>query len=228
MQEAMTMNALRFVCRKLRRLVSPLPLCVAVVTSTPGVTLGADLYPWTDHAKPYDFLFNAGAHIDTHQQSRLNNSTKDLSGFLYIQFTGVVSKDGYRVASHADCSAPEANCTVGWQFHGRRAAATFVYHVESDHPTWLVDRAAIPQPGSYSHFHWSDTADHPSLGSTHDGYLLQLEAADTFCFVHGDAAGFNSRLACEDDANDGVIVRPGTDIATHLNIVGSYPGYEAP
>ena len=61
-----------------------------------------------------------------------------------------------------------------------------------------------------------------------EGYLLQLDAADTFCFVHGDAASFDSRLTCENDANGGVIVRPGIDIATHLNIVGSYPGVVAP
>jgi len=222
------MNVPRSVCRELHRLLRPLPLGVALMASTPGAVLAADLYPWTNHARPYTFLFNRGADIDTHQQTLLNNSTKELSGFLYIQFTGAVSKDGYRVASHADCNAPGVACTVGWQLRGQRISATFVYHVETDHPTWLVDRDAIPQPGSYSHFHWSDTADHPSLGSTHYGYLLQLDAADTFCFVHGDAAGFDSRLTCENDANDGVIVRPGIDIATHLNIVGSYPGSVAP
>jgi hypothetical protein len=222
------MNVPRSVCRELRRLLRPLPLGVALMAATSGAALAADLYPWTNHAKPHDFLFNGGAHIDTHQQTLLNNSTKELSGFLYIQFTGSVSKDGYRVASHGDCNAPGVACTVGWQIRGQRITATFVYHVETDHPTWLVDRDAIPQPGSYSHFHWSDTADHPSLGSTHAGYLLQLDAADTFCFVHGDAASFDSRLTCENDANDGVIVRPGIDIATHLNIVGSYPGSVAP
>jgi len=222
------MNVPRSVCRELRRLLRPLALGVALMAATPGATLAADLYPWTNHAKPYNFLFNGGAHIDTHQQTLLNNATKELSGFLYIQFTGAVSKDGYRVASHVDCNAPGAACTVGWQVRGRRITATFVYHVETDHPTWLVDRDAIPQPGAYSHFHWSDTADHPSVGSTHDGYLLQLDAADTFCFVHGDAASFDARLTCENDVNDGVIVRPGIDIATHLNIVGSYPGSVAP
>ena len=222
----MTANAL--VHRALRLTLRTLPLCALLATSAPCTSHAADLYPWNNHAKPYDFLFNGGAHIDTHQQTLLNNSTKELSGFLYIQFTGAVSRDGYRVASHIDCNAPGAKCTVGWTLRGRRTSATLVYHVEPDHPTWLVGREDIPQPGAYSHFHWSDTADHPAVGSTHNGYLLQLEAADTFCFVHGDPASFQANKTCEDDANSGVIVQPGIDIATHLNIVGSYPGYEAP
>jgi len=194
-----------------------------------GSAGAVDLYPWNDHAKPYNFLFNLGVDIDTHQQTQLNNATKELSGFLYVVFTGAVSKDGYRVASHTDCGAVGVACTVGWTVRGKRATATLVYHVEPDHPTWLVGRSDIPQPGSYTHFHWSDTAEHPAVGTTHAGYLLQLEAVDTFCFVHADAAAlFQAQRTCEDDANGGVIVRPGIDNATHLNIVGSFPGFEAP
>ena len=180
------MKLLCSVRRELRHSLAPLPLCIALMTAAPVTGVAADRYPWTNHAKPYTFLFSGGQDIDTHQQTRLNNATKELSGFLYIQFTGAVSKDGYRAASHTDCNAPDAACTVGWLLRGQRMTATFVYHVEPDHPTWLVDRAKIPQPGSYSHFHWSDVADHPSIGSTHDGYLLQLDAVDTFCFVHGE------------------------------------------
>jgi hypothetical protein len=194
----------------------------------PCVGYAADLYPWNNHAKPYDFLFNGGADIDTHQQTMLNHATKELSGFLYIQFTGVVSSDGYRVASHTDCNAPGASCTGRWLLRGKPTKATLVYHVEPDHPTWLVGRDEIPQPGAYSHFHWSDTAEHPAEGTTHTGYLLQLMAVDTFCFVHGDAMAFQADRTCEDEANGGVIVRTGIDIATHLNIVGSYPGYGVP
>jgi hypothetical protein len=64
--------------------------------------------------------------------------------------------------------------------------------------------------------------------STHTGYPLQLKAIDTFCFVLGDHEAFQTGLTCEDEANRGVIVKPGINIATHLNIVGSYRGYEAP
>ena len=208
-------------------------LAALAMTMTLGIVAqnrgnAADLYPWNNHARPYDFLFNDGTEIDTHQQTLINQATKELSGFLYIEFTGAVSKDGYRVASHTDCNAAGATCTVGWNLRGQRATATLVYHVEPDHPTWLIDRADIPQPGSYSHFHWSDTSQHPVVGSTHDGYMLQLQAVDTFCFVNGDPAAFQASRKCEDDANQGVIVRPGIDVATHVNIVGSYPGFAAP
>ena len=109
--------------------------------------------------------------------------------------------------------------------------ATLVYHVETliiPLGSWIATQ--IPSPGSYSHFHWSDTADHPSPGKrTHDGYLLQLDAADTFCFVHSDSANFDSRLTCETTTRMmASSCDPGIDIATHLNIVGSYPGSVAP
>jgi hypothetical protein len=66
------------------------------------------------------------------------------------------------------------------------------------------------------------------VGTVHSGFLLQLESVDTFCFVHHDGVGFDEKRSCEDDVNNGVIVRPGIDIATHVNIVGSYPGYVVP
>jgi hypothetical protein len=224
----MTMKWSQSVRNAMPSILGKLLLAGVLTLSAGGVSNAADIYPWNDHAKPYDFLFNGGMDIDTHQQTLLNNSAKELSGFLYVQFSGVVSKDGYRVGSHTDCSAPGASCTVGWQLRGKPIRATLVYQVEPDHPTWLVDRADIPQPGSYNHFHWSDTPDQPLVGSTHAGYLLQLEAVDTFCFVHHDALSFNAKLTCEDHANNGVIVQPGVDIATHGNIVGSYPGYGVP
>jgi hypothetical protein len=169
-------------------------------------------------------LFNEGKHIDTHQQTRLDRNG-NLFGFLYIEFTGAVSSDGIPVASHTDCNADGADCTVGWRIDGRPIMmATLVFHVEHDHPTWLVDRADIPQPGSFSHFHWSDAAEHGPEGSVHQGFLLELRAVDTFCFVHHDASRFDPARTCEDEMNHGVVVRPGIDIATHVNIVGSFPG----
>ena len=212
--------------RALRPAMRALSLFAILVASAPGQA--ADLYPWNNHAPPYDFLFNGGMHIDTHQQTTLSKSGDKLSGYLYVQFTDAVSSDGYRVASHTDCSAAGAACTVGWKLNGKRTTATLVYHVEPDHPTWLVGRDDIPQPGAFSHFHWSDTAEHPVVGTTHTGYLMQLIATDTFCFVLGDPASFQAQLTCEDGANGGVIVRSGSDVATHVNIVGSYPGYPAP
>ena len=209
----------------------PIMILTTLVLSLLVVRAGmaADLYPWNNHAPPLTFLFNEGMDIDTHQQTRLDKKDSNLSGYLYIEFTGAVSKDGLLVATHTDCNATGADCTVGWLISGRPVnIATLVYHVEEDHPTWLVDRAEIPQPGSYSHFHWTGAADHGPVGSTLPGYLLQLTAVDTFCFVHHDASMFNEKKDCEDDLNNGVIVTPGVDIATHVNIVGSYPGYGTP
>ena len=210
--------------RSLSVVLGAIILCLTVV----GTGSATDLYPWNNHARPFSFLFNGGADIDAHQQTRLGGNG-DLFGFLYIEFTGVLSKDRIPVATHVDCNGSGSNCTVGWLIAGKSVSkATLVYHVDTDHPTWLVDRASIPQPGSYSHFHWVGPGDHGSVGSIFPGYMLQLTAVDTFCFVHHDAQLFNPAKKCEDPNNNGIIVRPGVDIATHLNAVGSFPGYGVP
>jgi len=109
----------------------------------------ADLYPWNNHAAPYTFLF--GNDIDTHQQTQ-QLPDGSLSGFFYVSFTGVVTKDGYRVATHVDCNS--AACSVGWLLSGQPRTATFLYQVVPDHPVFLVNRLDIPEPGTYAHFHW--------------------------------------------------------------------------
>ena len=177
-------------------------------------TSATDLYPWNDHAGPFTFLF--GNEIDTHQQTqRLKKGS--LSGYFYIGFTGVVTKDGYRVATHVDCNAMP--CTVGWTLDGNSTMATFLYELVPDHPVFLVNRQDIPEPGAYAHFHW--LGDAPVPGENTDGYLLQLTAVDTFCFIHHMADAATSKQTCRD--NGGVAVNPGMDIATHLNIVTSSP-----
>lgn len=45
-------------------------------------------------------------------------------------------------------------------------------------------------------------------GMTYDGYFLELTAKNTFVFRHGD---------------EEILVTPGIDLATHLNIVSSFP-----
>jgi len=173
-----------------------------------------DLYPWRNHAAPFTFLF--GNEIDTHQQTRQTRD-RSLFGFFYIQFTGVVTKDRYRVATHVDCNA-SPDCTVGWTLNGKAVPATFLYQVEPDHPVYLVDRA-VPQPGAFAHFHWLGSM--PGVGQGIDGYLLQLTAVDTFCFIHHGAETATSDRTCR--GNGGVNVDLGTDIAIHLNIVTSFP-----
>ena len=179
-----------------------------------GVSTATDLYPWRNHAAPFNFLF--GNEIDTHQQTR-QTQERNLFGFFYIQFTGVITRDLYRVATHVDCSTTD--CTVGWTLNGRPVRATFLYQVEHDHPVFLVNRADIPQPGAFAHFHWLGGM--PAQDATADGYLLQLTAVDKFCFIHHGAAGATGAKTCR--GNGGVKVDLGTDIATHLNIVTSAP-----
>lgn len=111
-----------------------------------GSATATDLYPWANHAAPFTFLF--GNDIDIHQQTRLTRDGS-LFGFFYIQFTGVVTKDRYRVATHVDCNA-SSDCTVGWILNGKPRTATLLYHVEPDHPVFLVNRADIPEPGAYA------------------------------------------------------------------------------
>jgi len=182
-----------------------------------GSASAIDLYPWNNHADPFSFLF--GNDIDTHQQTRLlkNGSLYSLSGYFYIGFTGVVTKDGYRVATHVDCNAMP--CTVGWTLDGKPDTATFLYEVVPDHPVFLVNRLDIPEPGAYAHFHWLGA--NPTPGENTSGYLLQLTAVDTFCFIHNMAGDATRKHTCRD--NGGVAVNLGIDIATHLNIVTSFP-----
>ena len=161
---------------------------------------------WRDHAPPFDFLF--GNHFDTHQQTR-ETVDGDLLGFLYVTFTGEVTADGFRVASHCTDMTPRSQCVVGWILRGKPGVATFLYH-GMDHPVWLVEsRNDIPQPGGYSHFHWLG-GPHDAEGLTHgavfDGYFLELQAVDTFAFRH---------------SGEDLLVQPGLDLRTHLNIVTS-------
>jgi hypothetical protein len=54
-----------------------------------------------------------------------------------------------------------------------------------------------------------------------DGYVLALTAVNSFCFIHHGAEGASADASCRD--NGGLLVRRGTDTATHLNIVTSDP-----
>jgi hypothetical protein len=214
---------------KLVLLASGLVLAVGMIVSAPssggrvptpstvspqGVWDGtaSKQYPWRDHRKPFDFLF--GNHFDMHQQTGLLPNG-DLAGYLYVVYTGKFTPQGYPIAMHADCGMGGAECRVGWVLRGKRGHAASVFHQAGDHPLWLVDsRSDIPQPGGFGHFHWLGMpADDMGLmtGQMYDGYFLELQAVDTFFFLHG-----------EDDTK-GVLVRPGLDLATHLNIVASFP-----
>jgi len=132
------------------------PALALAIVATP-----ASAQEWSDHAPPFDFLF--GNHIDTHQQTRVR-SDGDVSGALYVYFTGEIDGDsGLPVARHPrgemhnEVCGLDVDCVVGWKLRARKGHAKFLFHSGvngDDHPVWLVSRKAIPQPGIYSHFHW--------------------------------------------------------------------------
>jgi len=93
----------------------------------------------------------------------------------------------------------------------------------------MVNRVDIPQPGSFTHFHWITTTssdpraetvpancDVEMAGQLEDnaenvvcpGWFLEIRAVRRFAFEHG---------------GEMVPVRPGIDNATHLNLVTNYP-----
>lgn len=191
-----------------RLLGATLALTALVTTSAHA----GSAYPWRDHAAPFPFRF--GNHFDTHQQSRLTPHGA-LVGYLYVVHTGVQTRDGYAVATHADCNM-NPGCFVGWTMQGVPRRATFSHHPEHDHPMFLLPRAEIPQPGAHSHFHWLGEA-MPQPNLPVDGYVLQLVAQNRFCFIHHDAGAATPALDCR--GNGGIAVEGGVDIATHLNLV---------
>src|SRR5512147_3320773 len=130
-------------------------ICTALGLSAAAGALAAEVYPWRQHQQPYPFLF--GNEIDSHRQTRLG-ADGSLNGYLYVQFTGVVTKDNYPVATHVDCNAGGANCKVGWTLVAKPSSAKLVLQPMDDHPVFWLGRADIPQPGSYAHFHWTGMA----------------------------------------------------------------------
>jgi len=172
--------------------------------------------PWGQRDPSFSFLFGNG--IDTHQRTKLRRDGS-LFGFFYVRFTGEVTQDGFPVATHVDCNAMP-DCSVGWKLDGKPVQAALAYQPMHDHAVFQVKRSDIPQPGSYSHFHWLGQ---PMLqeGQPVDGYLLQLTAMNRFCFIHHEAHKATSASSCVD--NGGIQVGRGIDTATHLNIVTAAP-----
>ena len=203
--------------------------------------------PWTFtafaddfHDAPYDFLFDN--HIDPHQQTILRTrrgGPVSLFGFFYVIFTGATDPvSGLPVARHPrgagqneECGVDDINCVVGWIMRGKPGVAKFLYHSGvngEDHPVWMVNRVDIPQPRSFTHFHWigKDSTDPRALEVPEEcdvdmagqldnnaenvvcpGWFLEIRAVRRFAFEHG---------------GEMVPVRPGIDNATHLNLVTNY------
>ncbi len=127
---------------------------------------------WRDHAHPYTFLF--GNHIDTHEELKYRRrAAGDLKGWFYVFDSGESTHDGLPILKH--CTKPEhyaAGCVAGWKLEAKPCIpeldgcqAMYLYHYH-DHPVWLVcpvrddtgnlraERNCVPQPGSYTHYHW--------------------------------------------------------------------------
>ena len=195
------------------------------------------------HDAPYDFFF--GNHIDTHQETKLkikNDNPVSLKGFFYIIFTGDTDTvSGLPIARHPrgaghdeECGADDIDCVAGWLIDAVPAKAKFLFHSGvngNDHPVWMVNRVDIPQPGSFTHFHWIATTSSDPRAATDvpaecdvemaseldnnaenvvcPGWLMQIKAIKKFAFDHGGEI---------------VPVSPGIDNATHLNLVTNYAG----
>jgi hypothetical protein len=169
-----------------------------------------------------------------------------LSGFFYVIFTGetdlvsglLIAKHPRGAAHSEECGVDPIDCVAAWLIEGVPAEAKFLYHTGvngDDHPVWLVNRVDIPQPGSFTHFHWiTSSSTDPGANSVPQecdvnnagqlenglqndgngaqnvvcpGWLLEIRATKTFVFQHGGEL---------------VPVRAGIDNASHLNLVTNY------
>ncbi len=196
-------------------------LAIGLAVSLGGSSAQADPPSFRNHAAPFSFRF--GNEIDARQES-VQARDGSLHGFLYIAFTGEWTPSGYPVAHPCDGQTPSRLCVAGWALRGHPGTAAFLY-LEKDHPTWLASRADIPQPGAFTHFHWiaSASSDRRRVtdprcdaqlesellpGAVCPGFFIELVALTSFAFQH-----------------QGQLIRvdPGTDVATHLNVVTSVP-----
>jgi hypothetical protein len=164
---------------------------------------------------------------------------------------GLVLEDDGVTIRHDEACGLSANivCVAGWQMRGLSGAAKFVSHEGvngDDHPIWMVNRAeealapaagmVIPQPGSYTHFHWItrnsndpraalvlDPCDKKNAGQLEDqapaavnevceGWFLEIKAVEDFAFEHGGEI---------------IPVRKGIDNRSHLNLVTNYQSLPA-
>lgn len=213
------------------------------------------------HDPPLSFLFgnHIDTHQENVLTTDRSGNPKSLVGFFYIIYTGDTDPvSGLPIARHPrglmlDSNGNVAhdercgitvNCVVGWTMIGKPGVTKFLYHNGvngDDHPVWLVNRtdettaeglvSGIPQPGSYTHFHWisrdsndprastvSDACDKDDAAQLQDtapsavnklcqGWFLQLIAVKNFALEHGGEI---------------IPVRLGVDNRSHLNILTNY------
>lgn len=212
-----------------------IPICVFFLTVN---SWGQDF-----QAPPRDFLF--GNHIDTHQETAFKEKKGgELSGFLYIVFTGETDDaSGFPIARHpkgadkGEACGIDIDCIPGWQIDGIPGSAKFISHSGvngNDHPVWLINRSDLPYPGGYIHFHWitefsSDDrfSDVPTECNADNASGLEGYAEDVKCpgwFLQIRAI----RNFAFKHGGELIPVRPGmgTEVATHLNLLFNYKEVE--
>ena len=191
------------------------------------------------HNQPWTYLF--GNHLDTHQESK-QKKDGTLKGRLYIIFTGAIdAASGLPIARHPrgagqneECGVDPIDCVVGWNLIGIPGQAKFLFHNGvngDDHPVWMVNRADIPSPGTFNHFHWItttstddraasvsadcdknnagqlETQEPTAVNDICQGWFLQLQAIREFAFEHG---------------GEKIPVSPGIDSNSHMNLITNY------
>lgn len=168
------------------------------------------------HANPYTFLF--GNHIDTHQETKLNNDGT-LKGRFYIFFTGETDEStGLPIARHPrgaghdeECGIDPIECVVGWEILAVPGEAKFLSHSGvngEDHPVWMVSRSAIPQPGSFTHFHWITS------NSTDERYQTVPSACDVEMAGQLEGTVLTGDLTLENNIDE--ISWPDVDVHVEL------------
>ena len=143
-----------------------------------------DVAPGDDwQVAPFDYKFGNHIDTHTQLRLIVPKGVPNkLIGSFYIIFTGETDPlSGLPIARHPRglvlhddgsikhdeaCGESPVVCEVGWYMDGKPGAAKFVSHSgvnRDDHPLWLTNRSpgsnqdsgmSIPQPGSFTHFHW--------------------------------------------------------------------------
>ena len=103
---------------------------------------------------------------------------------------------------------------MGWVWHGVTGTGEYCGQIEDEHPTWAITGGDKYLKRGYSHFHWLDEPDHASgleVGEDYDGYLLRLNAIDSFFFDH----------------HGGFAITQGIERASHANLVDDCTGFDS-
>ena len=119
--------------------------------------------PWSDHAHPWDFLWDNGLD-NNHEFKVLGNG--DVLGAMYIMFTeGDNATGGQNV--------------VGWKVHGKPAYASW-----SDvDGKWIVSEDEVPHQPGFVHWHpLGDEGVAQGMESA-PGYFLKHTATISFYFT---------------------------------------------